>query len=735
MRSSGRRSTAAGIALLATVALAAPVTAEPVETGPYEPTVESLESHPLPQWYDDAKFGIFVHWGAYSVPAWGPRGSYAEWYWSYLNNPGSPTFEHHRDTYGEDVPYDRFLDDWKAENFDADAWIDLFNDAGAKYFVLTSKHHDGMALWDTATSTRDAVDRGPGRDLAGELFATAREDGRLRAGFYYSLYEWFNPDYSGRQPTNPYTGEEIPYTGVEPVEDYVQDYMKPQMYELIDRYDPDLLWCDGEWERDSPYWDLLPVLAHYYNQAADRADPKDVVVANRCRIKPGQFRGEQLDFTTPEYEVESDITEHKWESSRGIGRSYGYNRNEPISDYLTSDQLIDSLVDIVSKNGNLLLNVGPRADGTIPELQQQRLRDIGAWLRVNGEAIYGTTYYNHAEEPAGDDDVRYTVKDGALYAIALDWPGRTLTLGGDLPFGEGTTVDLLGSDAGPLDWRRTPGGTVEITTPERVRDSHAHVFRITTPGVRQLVRTRLDLPTEVAPGSTVGATVRLTNTGRTTSPDVRLDVRVPDGWSAEPRREVVPSLKPGESATVPVVVSVPPGARGEQRIEVTTRFGKVSTSVKETVTLVLPNVALGRPATQQGTAWDGEASRAVDGNVDGDYGAGSVTHTTEPSHQAWWQVDLGEPVPVDSIEIWNRTDCCAQRLSDYWVLVSETPITADSLEEARTAPGVTAFHRAGQAGRPTTIDVGGLQARYVRVQLESEVDPLSLAEVKVRSAG
>lgn len=741
MRSPVRRSFILGSALMLSSLLAVPVAAagDAGARSDYEPTVESLESHPLPDWYDDAKFGIFIHWGAYSVPAWGPRGSYAEWYWNYLNNPGSPTYEHHRDTYGEDYAYDRFLDEWKAERFDPHSWIDLFKAAGAQYFVLTSKHHEGMALWDTATSTRDVVDRGPGRDLAGELFAAAHEDGSLKAGFYYSLYEWFNPNYTGRPAVNPYTGKPVPYTGVEPVDDYVHDYMRPQMYELIDRYDPDILWCDGEWEKDSPYWDLMPVIAHYYNQAKNRPDPKDVVVANRCRIKPGQYRGDQLDFTTPEYEVEADITPQKWESSRGIGRSYGYNRNEPVEDYLTSNELVDSLVDIVSKNGNLLLNIGPRADGTIPELQQQRLRDVGAWLDVNGEAVYGTTYYNHAEDPVSDVPVRYTTKDGALYAIALAWPGEALRLDGGLPFDHSTTVRLLGSDAGALDWRRDADGDVVITMPggpDSTTSRHAYAFKITTPGVHQLVRSGIDLPGEIAPGTPVDATVRLTNTGSTTSPDVRVTVAAPSGWRVEPARTVVPAVAAGQTVEVPVRVSVPADAqRGSHSLTLTTRAGRMATSATVGVDVVLPNVALGKPASQKGVGWDGVPSRAVDGNTDGNYGAGSVTHTTEPSYQAWWQVDLGRSVPVDEIEIWNRTDCCADRLSDYWVMASASPFTSDSLDEARSAPGVTAIHQQGQAGRPTRIDLDGVDARYVRVQLESTVNPLSLAEVRVRSNG
>ncbi len=711
------------------------VVADGRDTPDYQPTADSLDTHPVPDWFNDAKFGIFIHWGAYSVPAWGPRGSYAEWYDNYLNQRNSPTYNYHRDTYGTDYNYDRFIDDWRAERFDPKAWVDLFKDAGAKYFVLTSKHHEGVALWDTATSSRDAVDRGPHRDLAGDLFAAARQDGHLKAGFYYSLYEWFNPNYTGRQPTNPYTGATVPYVGVQPVDDYVHDYMQPQIDELIDKYDPDILWCDGQWEKSAAYWDMAPVLADYYNQAKNREHPRDVVVANRCKTRTGNLESHELDFQTPEYTVKEDIDPVKWESSRGIAHSYGYNQNEPVEDYLTSDQLVDSLVDIVSKNGNLLLDVGPKGDGTIPDLQQERLRDIGAWLRINGEAIYGTTYYNHAEDAHSNVPIRYTVKDGALYATALEWPGDHLTLGGDLPFDQSTSVQLLGSATG-LKWRRTDSGTIEVAMPRQpaTASSHAYVFKITTPGVRQLVRTRIDVPTEAAPGSTVDGAVELTNTGRTPAPDVRLDIGAPTGWTVQPSRTVVPEIPAGQSVKVPVSVTVPDGTAGETyQLTISTSVGRMRTTAAHDISVVLPNVALGKPATQKSLAWDGAPSRAVDGNTDGNYGAGTTTHTAEPSDEAWWQVDLQDSHAIDQIEIWNRTDCCSQRLSDYWVMVSETPITAASLDEARSTPGVTAIHQPGQAGRPTRIDLDDLPGRYVRVQLASHSNPLSLSEVKVRA--
>lgn len=728
--------------LTAAAALVSPGTAagQPVAdgNGDYEPTPESLNTHPVPKWFNDAKFGIFIHWGAYSVPAWGPRGSYAEWYWNYMNSKNSPTYNHHQETYGPQTPYDAFISQWKADKYDPSQWVKLFNNAGAKYFVLTSKHHEGVSLWNSKVSGRDTADLGPHRDLAGELFKAARKDGKLKAGFYYSLYEWNNPSYTGHPVHNPYTGEEVPYTGAPAVNSYVDDYMLPQMHELIDGYDPDILWCDGQWEKPAEYWKTAGVIADYYNQAKNRQRPKEVAVANRCKTETGNLDSHELDFQTPEYSVKPDIDPDKWEASRGIAHSYGYNQNEPEEDYLTSDQLVDSLIDIVSKNGNLLLDVGPRADGTIPELMQQRLLDIGQWLKVNGEAVYGTTYWNHAEQPGSNVPVRYTAKGGTLYATTLSWPGDHLTLGSDLPVAADSTITLLGANGEPLAWHKDSTGKVVVETQgpaAQTRSRNAYTFKITTPGVKTLLRSSLDLPGEIQQGGSAQATLKVTNSGTARSNPATVTQSAPAGITVSPTTVAVPALQGGETRTVPVTVSVAPdAAAGSYPVSVRVRDGKLDTSTEIPLRVALPNVALGKPATQKSTGYDAPASLAVDGDTNGSFQSGSVTHTAEPESEAWWQVDLGESHTVDSVDIWNRTDCCSDRLKDYWVLTSDQPITADSLADARNTPGVNAIHVADQAGRPSSIKVpSGTTARYVRIQLASTSNPLSLAEVQVRA--
>jgi alpha-L-fucosidase len=704
----------------------------------YTPDPASLRRHQAPQWFNDAKLGYFIHWGAYSVPAWAPASggrAYAEWYWNELHVAGSPTQQHHRDVYGEEFPYDRFIEQWKAERFDPDAWLRLFVEGGAKYFVLVSKHHDGVALFDTATTGRDTVELGPRRDFVRELFDAAdRGDYGLKRGLYYSLPEWFHPNgpatsgtWGQGPPTNPFTGAPVPYTGYTPISSYVDEHQYPQMLELIDRYDPDILWCDiGGPNRSNE------VMAHFFNQAKNRPVPKEVTVDNRCGN--GVF-----DFTTPEYRVEPDINPAKWEATRGIGRSFGYNAREDEDDYLTANDLIDSFVDIVSKNGNLLLNLGPMADGTIPEIQAERVRALGDWLDVNGQAIYGTTYWSRAEDPKSNVPVRYTVKDDALYVTALEWPGERLTLSGGLPLDSATAVTLLGSDGERLRWRRE-GDAVAITMPRQgaaaTPSRHAYTFKIVTPGVRQVLRTSVELPKAADLGYPFTARVKVTNPASTDAPDGRITLDVPQGWSVTPERAIVDGIPAGESRTVEFTVTAPDDAEpARYALTAHAAFGRIAYEAQGTILVGFDNVALGKHATQkslyQGST--GNPERAVDGNTDGVWRNGSVTHTAQPETEAWWQVDLGRSYPLSEIALWNRTDCCSDRLSRYYVLVSDQPFTSDSLQATLSQPGVRAFYREETAGRPTRFPLG-LTGRYVRVQLTSTSNPLSLAEVEVLAA-
>ncbi|MFI2346352.1 alpha-L-fucosidase [Streptomyces sp. NPDC019443] len=431
----------------------------------YQPTDASLNTHQAPYWFQDVKFGIFIHWGVYSVPAWAPVGKqYAEWYWNHMQDPNNPTYAYHRQTYGESFAYDDFIPRFRAERFDPRSWVELFRDAGAQYHVLTSKHHEGFALWDTKVSDRNSVKMGPKRDLIKELFdASRRYAPELHRGLYFSMPEWFNPDnpWTGHAPRNPYTLEPVPYTGHRPG-DYIKELQAPQMLELIHGYDPEVLWCDIGGVNDSHR-----VLAEYFNHAKNRARPIEVTVNNRSGIGPH-------DFTTPEYTTYDSIVTDKWESSRGLDPfSYGYNAATPDDRYMTTEEVVHSLVDIVSKNGNFLLDIGPRADGTIPEIMQRRLRETGEWLKVNGEAIYGSTYW--ARMPQLGEDLRFTVRpDKAFYIHSLAAPGSRLTVEAPVPVRPGDNVTMLGHGR-PLAWRTT-GGKLVIDVPAAARRAGKHVW-------------------------------------------------------------------------------------------------------------------------------------------------------------------------------------------------------------------------------------------------------------------
>ncbi|MFK0104306.1 alpha-L-fucosidase [Streptomyces sp. NPDC091217] len=270
----------------------------------------------------------------------------------------------------------------------------------------------------------------------------------------------------GHAPRNPYTLEPLPYTGYTAGKDYVKDFQAPQLLELIHGYDPEIIWCDIGGANDSVH-----VLAEYFNHAKNRARPVDVTVNDRSGIG---FH----DYTTPEYTTYADTVVAKWEASRGLDpRSYGYNRATPDDAYMTTEEVVHSLVDIVSKNGNFLLDIGPRADGTIPEIMQTRLRETGAWLAVNGEAIHGTTYWSRTAQLG--EDLRFTVRPNeAFYIHSLTRPGARLTVEAPVPVRDGDKVTMLGHDR-PLTWTFSKGALV-VDVPEAARrvGQHVWVFKV-----------------------------------------------------------------------------------------------------------------------------------------------------------------------------------------------------------------------------------------------------------------
>ena len=452
---------------------------DPAEKGNFEATWDSIRTHEVPQWFDDAKLGIFVHWGLYSVPAWatpiGELGSidwakwfmnnpYSEWYLNSLRIDGSPTQEHHRNTYGNDFEYMDFVPQFnrEVENWDPIAMASLFAEAGARYVVLTTKHHDGFTLWPSEVENPNlpADRRSCSRDIVGELTSSVKS-AQMRMGFYYSGgLDWsFNPE-----PVNKL--DEVWSTIIHTQE--FADYADAHWRELIQKYDPTILWGDIGYPEQS---DLARIVADFYNTHPDG------VINNRFEIRKEGAPSRHHDFTTPEYAKMDAITDYKWETCRGLGYSFGYNRVETEEHTIGEAELIHLLADITSKNGNLLLNAGPMADGTIPAIQASRLRALGAWLGKNGEAIYGTRPWGRATgETADGIPVRFTSKGNAVYAILLGQP-KSKEVALDLGVtGERATVSVLGEAGTPE--VSYEGGTLKATLEAPLPEGHAHALRI-----------------------------------------------------------------------------------------------------------------------------------------------------------------------------------------------------------------------------------------------------------------
>ncbi len=424
---------------------------------PYEPNWESLDSRQTPQWYKDAKFGIFIHWGLYSVPAWGPKGSYAEWYLNGINRGDSLRLEYHKENYGADFPYRGFKDLFKTEDYDPDAWAALFEKAGAKYVVLTSKHHDGFCLWPNPQSNGyNSMDTAAKRDLLGELTDAVRKTD-VKMGFYYSLYEWDNELYPANVPK------------------YVDEYMIPQFKDAVQRYKPSIIFSDGEWDRGSDQWKSEAFLAWLYNESNA---PKDVVVNDRwggdTRFKHGGYYSTEYDPNSGS--MNEEFIERGWEECRGMGMSFGYNQNEEIEDYKTSEELIRLLVDIVSRGGNLLLNIGPKSDGTIPKIMSDRLEDIGKWMDVNGEAIYGTTINRVTKTEDGKVHFTLSKDRRTLFAFVNKLPKNSITIPNVVPIKNGS-VSLMGQDK-TLPWETTIEGLNIDVSGVSIDESPVYTFKI-----------------------------------------------------------------------------------------------------------------------------------------------------------------------------------------------------------------------------------------------------------------
>jgi len=475
-------------------------------TDTYEPNWESISQYQIPEWFADAKLGIFIHWGAYSVPAYG-----SEWYPRRMYEKGvvrngkgeikkrakDEVYQHHVATYGDpsEFGYKDFIPMFKAEKFDATEWVDLFKKAGAKYVIPVAEHHDGFAMYNSSHTRWNSVDMGPKRDILAELSAATKAQGlRFGASSHFAFnWNYFTRE-EGWDTDDPQYADlySRPHKQYDPCDEEFLELWWNRTTDIIDSYQPDVLWFDFYIDRPEfvPYHAKLA--AYYYNKGVEW--DQDVVLQTK------NFHLESFPEGTNVLDIErgklANIRKFPWQTDTSIGKnSWGYVTNW-ISKSPTS--LLHDLIDIVSKNGCMLLNVGPKADGTIPQDQADVLLEMGEWLDVNGEAIYETRPWkifgegptevkmgHHSEgknKAFTPEDFRFTQKEGNLYAIMLGWPETEKTVitslakGNEYLQSEITSVSLLGFE-GELDWEITDKG-LEITLPKTQPGEHAYTLKI-----------------------------------------------------------------------------------------------------------------------------------------------------------------------------------------------------------------------------------------------------------------
>lgn len=463
--------------------------------GPFQPTWDSLENWQVPEWYLDAKFGIFIHWGVYSVPAFSN-----EWYPRHMYIQGTKEFDHHLATYGpqDKFGYKDFIPQFKAEKFDPQYWAELFEEAGAKFVVPVAEHHDGFAMYETKLSKWNSKEMGPRRDLIGELADAVKEKGMIFGLSSHRAEHWFfmnggrdfpsdvqDPefqDFYGPAVTGTMDKDKNP-----PNQVFMDDWLA-RCAELVDKYRPQLFWFDWWIEQAEFAPHLRRFASYYYNRAYSwgagvainykhQAFPEKAAIYD---VERGQLAGIRERF----WQTDTAVAKNSWSYVEGM-------------DYKQASTLIYDLIDIVSKNGALLLNIGPRADGTIPDEDQAILKEIGAWLKVNGEAIYGTRpwkvfgegptevkagYFTDSEEKTfTEKDFRFTQKDETLFVTSLTEPKgpllvKSLATNLTLTDKKVTNVTLMNGDS--IEWAQDENG-LSMTPPKDLPSRHAVCFKVT----------------------------------------------------------------------------------------------------------------------------------------------------------------------------------------------------------------------------------------------------------------
>jgi len=462
----------------------------------FKPDSTSIaQNYRIPEWFKDAKFGVFIHWGVYSVPAYGN-----EWYPRNMYREGSDVYKHHIETYGEltKFGYKDFIPLFKAEKFNADEWVSLFKESGIKYVVPVAEHHDGFSMYNSVVNKWNAVDMGPHKDIIGELKKASEKYGlhfglsshRAENAWFYNGGTKIASDVQDPEYKSLY-GECLAEPGGQTLncpegagfnEQSKQRWLA-HTYELIDLYEPELMWFDwtvGKYPFQSTFYKLM---AYYYNTAVDWN--KEVVINTKFGY------GDNIQVFDIERGKSEKIRDFPWQTDTSIGKkSWGYIDGE---ENKTPNQIIDDLVDIVSKNGNLLLNIGPKPDGTISGGQIDVLLSIGGWLKTNGEAIYGTrpwlkategevkgtsgAFSDNEESAYTAQDIRFTTKGDVLYAISLEWSNTGITIRSIDENLKVSNVTMLGSSE-KLSWSQTSEG-LKVHFPKEKPSEYAHAFKIT----------------------------------------------------------------------------------------------------------------------------------------------------------------------------------------------------------------------------------------------------------------
>lgn len=400
------------------------------KNGRYKPSVESLAGHRAPEWFLDAKFGIFIDWGVYSVAGYAPKldegAMYPDWYLGRMY--GDPKFrEYHEKNWGKDFFRDDFIQLFTAEKFDAPAFADFAKKVGAKYVIPFGKHHCGYALWKSSYTKRNSVDMPPRRNLASEIASACRGRG-LKFGMYFSIDEWEYPILKDDGSLGLYrwafndggklVGLENEISGKIAVRDFIGGYILPQAQEMIEMLSPDILWLDGEWDAPASSYRSFELAAYYYNVNDGK---KEVAVNDRYGVRPegGTYRAVLGDFFTSEYgenrQKFSMQNYHPWESCRGISQSFGFNWQDGDSNTVSAADLVWMLSDIVAHGGNLLLLVNLDGKGAIPQVQKDRLCVLGKWLEKNGDAVYAT----RPLAPYAQDGIAFTQSKDSKRKFAI----------------------------------------------------------------------------------------------------------------------------------------------------------------------------------------------------------------------------------------------------------------------------------------------------------------------------